>query len=87
MLGECLFISRYQGKASRKFVESLCSTCIYESEPGKLDIKRRESGILLNILPIGSVVKLVINVDYEPIINLHVDSTSTSFKKCNVTLT
>ena len=41
MLGECLLISRYQGKA----------------EPGKVDIKRREPGILLISLPIGSVVK------------------------------
>ena len=72
MLGECLLISRYQGKA----------------EPGKFDIKRHEPVILLISLPIVSVVKLVINANYDLIIDFHIDSTSsTSFKMCNVMLT
>ena len=50
------------GKALRMIVElrGLPSdlTCLLEEEPGKLDIKRRESGILFISLPIGPLFKL-----------------------------
>ena len=36
------------------------STCVLKSEPGKLDIKRRESGILFISLQVGLMFKLVI---------------------------
>ena len=36
------------------------STCVLKAESGKLDIKRRESGILFISLPIVSLFKLVI---------------------------
>ena len=36
------------------------STCIFQAEPGKLDIKRRKSGILFISLPIDSLFKLEI---------------------------
>ena len=36
------------------------STCILKAEPGKLDIKRREPGILFISLSIVSLFKLVI---------------------------
>ena len=62
--GECLLISSLPGKASRMLVESLGlssdSTCFLEAEPGKLDIKRREPGILLISLQVGSLFKLAI---------------------------
>ena len=36
------------------------STCILKADPGKLDIKRREPGILFISLPIVSLLKLAI---------------------------
>ena len=36
------------------------STCILKAETGKLDIKRREPGILFISLPIDSLFKLAI---------------------------
>ena len=36
------------------------STCVIEAEPGKVDIKRREPGILFIILPIGLLIKIPI---------------------------
>ena len=64
ILGEYLFISSLPGKALRMLVESRGlpsdSSCILKAEPGKLDIKRREPGILFISLPIGSPFKLVI---------------------------
>ena len=36
------------------------SKCVLESLPGKLDIKRRETGILFISLPIGSLFKQAI---------------------------
>ena len=50
LLGKCLLLSSLQGTASRTLVElrglQRDSTCILDAEPGKLDIKRREPGIL-----------------------------------------
>ena len=61
----CLLISSLPGKTLRTLVElrglPSDSTCVLEAEPGKLDIKRREPGILLISLPIGSLFKLAIN--------------------------
>ena len=59
------------------------STCVLKAEPGKLDIKRREPGILFISLPI------VQTSDYDAIFDFWVDSVSlaTSFKKCNVIMT
>ena len=34
------------------------STCVPKAKPGKLDIKRQESGILFISLPLGSLFKL-----------------------------
>ena len=52
---ECLLISKLPGKATRRLVElkglPSDSTCILIAEPGKLDIKRCESGILFINLP------------------------------------
>ena len=57
-------ISSLPGKALRMLVElrglPRDSTCLFEAEPGKLDIKRREPGILFISLPIGSLFKLAI---------------------------
>ena len=39
------------------------STCIPEAQPDKLDIKRRQPGILF--IPIGSLFKLAIMADYR----------------------
>ena len=36
------------------------SLCVLKAEPGKLDIKRREPGILFISLPIVSLFKLVV---------------------------
>ena len=36
------------------------STCVLEAEPGKLDIKRREPGILYISLQADSLFKLVV---------------------------
>ena len=59
------------------------STCVLKAEPGKLDIKRREPGILFISLPI------VETSDYDVIFDFCVNSASlaTSFKKCNVIMT
>ena len=35
-------------------------TCVLEAEPGKLDIKRRQPGILFISLPVDSLFKLAI---------------------------
>ena len=53
-------------------------TCVLEAGPVKLEIKRREPGILFISLHVGS--------PYDVIIDFSVYSTSmtTSFKKCNV---
>ena len=52
------------GKALRKLVEPRGlpsdSTCILKAEPGKLDIKRREPGILSISSQVGSLFELVI---------------------------
>ena len=62
------------------------STCVLKAEPGKLDIKRREPGILFISLPI---VDTLLTSDYDVIFDFCVDSASlaTSFKKCNVIMT
>ena len=64
MLGGCLLISSLPGKFSRTFVESRGllsdSTWVLKAEPGELNMKRREPGILFNSLPIGSLFKLAI---------------------------
>ena len=36
------------------------STCVLKAEPGKLDFKRHEPGILSIILPIVSLLKLAV---------------------------
>ena len=58
ILGECLLISSLPGKASRTLVESRGlvgnSTCILKTEPGKLDIKIGDPGILLISIQFGS---------------------------------
>ena len=62
------------------------STCVLKAEPGKLDIKRREPGILFISLPIVEHSK---TTDYDVMFDFCVDSASlaTSFKKCNVIMT
>ena len=62
------------------------STCVLKAEPGKLDIKRREPGILFISLPI---VDTLHTSDYDVFFYFCVDSASlaTSFKKCNVIMT
>ena len=52
-------------KFTRQGFENACgiasdSTCILEAEPGKLDIKIREPGMLFISLPIVSLFKLAI---------------------------
>ena len=58
ILGECLLISSLPGKASITLVESRGllsdSTCVLKTEPGKLDIKIGDPGILLISLQYGS---------------------------------
>ena len=63
ILGECLLISSLQGKALRAHTARLLSdsTCILKAEPGKLDIKKREPGILFINIPIVSLFKQAIN--------------------------
>ena len=55
-------ISSLTGKALRTLVKSRGlpsdSTCFLEAEPGKLDIKRREPGILFISLQADSLFKL-----------------------------
>ena len=62
------------------------STCVLKAEPGKLDIKRREPGILFISLPI---VEHLQTSNYDVLFYFCVDSASlaTSFKKCNVIMT
>ena len=54
-LGENILISSLAAKASRRLVElrdlPSDSTCFLQAEPGKLDSKRYESGILFISLP------------------------------------
>ena len=63
------------------------STCVLQAEPGKLDIKRCEPGILFISLPI--VENTLQTSDYDIIFDFCVYSASlaTSFKKCNVIMT
>ena len=62
------------------------STCILEDQPGKLDIKRREPGILCISLPSWFTLQ---TSEYDVMINFWVESASlaTPFKKCNVIMT
>ena len=62
------------------------STCVLNAEPGKLDIKRREPGILFIIYPLLNILK---TSDSDVIFDIYTDSASlaTSFKKCNVIMT
>ena len=62
------------------------STCVLKAEPGKLDIKRCEPGILFISLPIVDSLQ---TSDYDVFFDFCVDSASltTSFKKCNVIMT
>ena len=57
-------ISSLPGKALRMLLTSRglpsYSTCVLKAEPGKLDIKRREPGILFISLSIVSLFKLAI---------------------------
>ena len=77
-IGECLSISSLPSKASITLVESQGqpsgSTCDLQAEPGKLDIKTREPGILF--------ISLQVCKDYDIVIDFRIDSTSltTSFK-------
>ena len=61
---ECLLITSVPVKALRMHVESLGlpsdSTCVLKAEPGKLEIKTREPGILFISLQFGSLFKLAI---------------------------
>ena len=63
-VGECLLISSLPGKASRMLVESQGLprdlTCVLEAELSKLDITRREPGILFISLQADSLYKLAI---------------------------
>ena len=60
----CLLISSLQGKASKMLVESQGlssnSTSDLEADPGKLDIKRHEPGILVISLQVCSLFELEI---------------------------
>ena len=62
------------------------STSVLKALPGKLDIKRREPGILLSVYPLVNTLQ---TSDYDVIFDFCVDSESlaTSFKKCNVIMT
>ena len=66
------FLSRLPGKASRTLVESRGlpsdSTCVLEVEPGRLDIKILERGILFISLQVAS--------NYDVSVDFRVDSTS-----------
>ena len=55
------------------------STCVLKAEPGKLDIKRCEPGILLSVYPLLNTLQ---TSDYDVILDFCVDSASlaTSFK-------
>ena len=53
-------------KFSRQGFENACnSTCVLKAEPGKLDIKRREPGILFISLPVVSIFKLAIMTSFS----------------------
>ena len=62
------------------------STCVLKAEPGKLDIKRREPGILFIRFPVLNTLQ---TSDYDVIFYYGVDSESlaTSLKKCNIIMT
>ena len=62
------------------------STCVLNAEPDKLDIKRREPGILFIIYPLLNILK---TSNYDVIFDIYTDSASlaTSSKKCNVIMT
>ena len=64
------------------------STCILKAEPGKLDMKRPEPGILYITCSLPSWFTLQTS-KYDVMIDYCVDSASlaTSFKKCNVIMT
>ena len=64
-------------------------TCVLKAEPGKLDIKRHEAGILYMTIYQLTNLFTVQTIDYDIIIDFCVDSASlaTSFKKCNVIMT
>ena len=55
ILGECLLILGYQARLRERLLTSpglpSDSTCVLDAEPGKLDIKKREPGILFISLP------------------------------------
>ena len=53
-------ISSLPGKALRMLVDIARLACVLKAEPGKLDIKIRELGILFISLPIVSIVKIAI---------------------------
>ena len=59
------------------------STGVLKAEPGKLDINRREPGILFISLPIFFSLQ---TSDYDVIFDFYVDSSplTTSFKEYNV---
>ena len=61
------------------------SACVLKAEPGKLDINRREPGILYQFTYCFSLQ----TNDYDGIFYFCVDSASltTSFKKCNIIMT
>ena len=64
ILGESLLISSLPGKVLRTLVDmgrlSSDSICVFKAQPGKLDIKRREPGILFISLPVVALFKLAI---------------------------
>ena len=65
ILGECLLISSLPGEASRTLVDIARlaegdSPCVLKAESGKLDMERREPGILFISLKANSLFKLAI---------------------------
>ena len=58
VLGEYLLISSLPGKALRTLID--IARHVLKAEPGELDIKRREPGILFISLPTDSLFKLAI---------------------------
>ena len=74
ILGECLLISSLPGKASRTLVDIARLAeglkCILEAEPGKLDIKRCEPGILFISLQVDSLFKLVIMTSLSSFVSI-----------------
>ena len=55
------------------------STCVLKAEPGKLDIKRREPGILLSVYKLLAIMTLGIIVEFR------VDSSSSTTSCKNAT--